>query len=145
MRNAVVWEADLKAALPLKIRQNVLGDCNSIPSCHKHLTCIRLILIRNGTYFTGPYGSSWARDWLLAAAMTYDAAGATPDPLTHCSWAGNWTHISTVAHDAAVEFLIHCATVGTPNIFNFDIEKIIFFLLLLSFLFSGKSIITYNS
>ena len=30
------------------------------------------------------YGSSQARDWIWATAMTYTAAAANSDPLTHC-------------------------------------------------------------
>ena len=30
------------------------------------------------------YGSSWARDWIWAAAVTYVAVLAKPDPLAHC-------------------------------------------------------------
>ena len=33
-------------------------------------------------------GSSWANDWTLATAVTYAAAAAMPDPLTHCSGLG---------------------------------------------------------
>ena len=33
-------------------------------------------------------GSSWARDWIWAAAETYATAAATPDPLTHCGIPG---------------------------------------------------------
>ena len=29
------------------------------------------------------YGSSWARDWILATATTHATAAATQDPLTH--------------------------------------------------------------
>ena len=34
------------------------------------------------------YESSQARDWIWAAAVTYTAAVATPDPLTHCTRLG---------------------------------------------------------
>ena len=34
------------------------------------------------------YGSSWARNWLQEAAMTYATAAATPNPLTHCTGPG---------------------------------------------------------
>ena len=60
------------------------------------------------------YESSWARDWIWAASVTY-AAMETPDPLTHCS--GLWIKLtpSEVTRDAAVKYLIHWDTVGTPT------------------------------
>ena len=46
------------------------------------------------------YGSSQARDWIHAAAR-------------------DQTHGSVVTQAAAVGFLTHCATAGTPNMFTF--------------------------
>ena len=44
--------------------------------------------------------SSWARDRILAADVTYAAAVAAPDPLTHCSRLG-MKPVSTHCRDAA--------------------------------------------
>ena len=37
------------------------------------------------------YGSSWARDWIRAAAVTYAIAMTMLDPLTHCTTVGTLT------------------------------------------------------
>lgn len=34
------------------------------------------------------YGSSWARDGIQPAAVTYTTGAVTPDPLTHCARLG---------------------------------------------------------
>ena len=56
-------------------------------------------------------GSSQARDWIQAAAVTYASAAQSFNPL---HWARDWTCTSTVTQAAAVKFLTHCTTVGTP-------------------------------
>ena len=67
-------------------------------------------------------GSSWTRDWIQASAVTYAAAVAMPDPLTHCARKGpkDWTHA------AAVILLIHCTTVGIPLLHFINIEFVQF-------------------
>ena len=47
------------------------------------------------------------------------------------SWAGDWTLTSMVTLAAAVGFLSHCATVGTPciSLITNDVEHLFFFLL----------------
>ena len=47
-------------------------------------------------YFVGHFvgiWSSWAKDQIGAAVVTYAEAAAMPDPLTHCAWAGNRTGV----------------------------------------------------
>ena len=51
------------------------------------------------------YGSSQSRDWIWALATTYTAAVARPDP-----WMYRWSGMAS----AALGFLTHSATVGTP-------------------------------
>ena len=60
------------------------------------------------------HGSSWARDWIGAAAATCVTAGNTEsfNPLLQTV---DRTHASTVIWDSGVEFLTHCAIVGTPS------------------------------
>ena len=64
------------------------------------------------------YGSSWDRDWIWAAAVTYAVAGATPDPFNPLCEAGNQTCISIATRATAIGFSIHWATVATPLIFR---------------------------
>ena len=52
--------------------------------------------------------------WLWATAVTQAAAVATPDPFNLFCQVGDRTHTSTALWAAAVGFLTHCATVGTP-------------------------------
>ena len=64
------------------------------------------------------YGSSCARDWIQATAVTYIAVVAMPDPLTHCTGPGiEWTHASPAMRATAVGFLTYWATAGTPMYF----------------------------
>ena len=49
------------------------------------------------------YGSSWARDWIWVAAVTYTEAAAMPDPLTHCT---DQTCSSAVTQAAAIGFFL---------------------------------------
>ena len=58
------------------------------------------------------YGSSWARDWIWAEAVTYAAPVAMPDPLTHR------TRLQ-IELSCCSGFLTQCATVGTPRFFFF--------------------------
>ena len=51
------------------------------------------------------YGSSLARDWIVAAVV------AMPDPLL---WAGELTYTSGATLATIVGFLNHCTTAGTP-------------------------------
>ena len=57
-------------------------------------------------------GSSQARDWILAVAVTYTATVAMPDPLAHCSRPGIQPALCTTA----VGFLTHCTTARTPRV-----------------------------
>ena len=58
------------------------------------------------------HGSSQARDWIRATAVTYTTSCAGSfNPLGQ---AGDWTGISPVTWTAAVGFLTHCAAAGTP-------------------------------
>ena len=58
------------------------------------------------------YESSWARNWIQAAALTYATAAATLGPLTR--WAGDWTHASLATWATAVGFLAYYSTAETP-------------------------------
>ena len=51
-------------------------------------------------------GSSQARDWIQAAAVTSVASAAMPDPLTHCTKLGIDPHASAVALAVAVRFIL---------------------------------------
>ena len=61
----------------------------------------------------GACGSSLVRDWFGAAAAIYATAAAMPDPLIHGVGASNPCLYSNQA--AAVGFLTHYATAGTPE------------------------------
>ena len=61
------------------------------------------------------YGSSWAKDWIPAAAVTYDAATATLDPQPTAQDKDH-THTPAATGAAAVGFLTHCTIAGTPGI-----------------------------
>ena len=63
-------------------------------------------------FFFMACGSFQARGWIPATAVTYTTAAAMPDPLIHS--AGDWTGAATVTQAAAVRFIAHCFTVGTP-------------------------------
>ena len=52
------------------------------------------------------YGSSWARDGIRAAGMTYTTAVAMLNPLTHCAGQGLNPHLEAT-QAAAVEFSTH--------------------------------------
>ena len=88
--------------------------CLACPSsgCRKLLVFIHHLLNAYSCLFvlwpSLAYGSSWARDWILAEASTYTTAIATQNPLTHCS------HTSTVTWAIAIRFSTHCTTVWTP-------------------------------
>ena len=56
------------------------------------------------------YGSSWAKDWIWAAAVTYTR------PFNPLYQARNYTHSSETTQASEVGLLTHCATVGTPNV-----------------------------
>ena len=60
------------------------------------------------------YGTSQARDWIRATAATYAAAVAMLDPFNALQRAGDQTYASSATWAAAVRFLTHCATAGTP-------------------------------
>ena len=65
------------------------------------------------------YGSSWARDWIWAPAVTYDlclncANARSFNPLCQ---AGDQTHASSVTWTIAVGFT-HCTTAGTPLVID---------------------------
>ena len=62
------------------------------------------------------YGSSWARDWFQARAVTYTAAAATLDPFNLLCQAGDWTHTSAITSSAVVRFLTPCTMAGIPQI-----------------------------
>ena len=66
------------------------------------------------------YGSSQAREWIQATAVTNVGSF---NPLC---WARDQTHVSEATQAAAVSFLTHRATVGTPWIvfFNIGISQI---------------------
>ena len=61
------------------------------------------------------YGSSRARDWIQAAAVTCAKSAARLDPLTPLHQAGDRTYPSTAIQAAAFGFLTHRATVETPR------------------------------
>ena len=61
------------------------------------------------------YGHSQAKDCIWAATVIDAAAPAMPDPLTRCTVTSDQTHTSSVAQAAAVRFLTHCTTAGTPQ------------------------------
>ena len=58
------------------------------PNCRKTGTggCFGFLLLFIAAHTA--YGSSWARDWIRATAVTYITATATLDPLTHCARPG---------------------------------------------------------
>ena len=58
--------------------------------------------------------SSWARDRIPAVVATQAAAVATWDPLTPCAGLGVKPVPLQQPQAAAVGFLTHCATAGTP-------------------------------
>ena len=71
------------------------------------------------------YGSSGARDWIQATAVTYAAAAATLDSSTCCVGLGIETHLCSRRYwrkhwgATAVRFLTHCAMAGmTKRIFS---------------------------
>ena len=55
------------------------------------------------------YESSWARDFIWAAAMTY------PKSFNPLCWARDWTCAFVATWAIAVRFLTYCATLGTPD------------------------------
>lgn len=60
------------------------------------------------------YESSWVRDWIQAAAVTYATAAAIADPFNPLHQARDETLPSTAAQATAVIFLTHSAMSGTP-------------------------------
>lgn len=61
------------------------------------------------------HGSSWARDLMGAAGVTYASQIRSTPPSHH--QAGDQTRASEATQAAADEFLIHCASGGTPRRF----------------------------
>ena len=87
------------------------------------------------------YGSSWARDWIWAAAVTYTAAVATMDPLTH--WAGlGWGSNLSLCSD-----LSHCSWILNPlhHSRNSCIKLFYFFNFVLFFCFFRAAPMAYGS
>ena len=62
------------------------------------------------------YGSSQARDWIQAAAATYDTTSDNTQSINPLCCAGDQTCSPAATQAAAVKFLILCATVGTPEL-----------------------------
>ena len=60
------------------------------------------------------YGSSQARYWIWATAVTWVTAEATQLSFNLLCWAGDWTHASAVTWATAVRFLTHGTLAGTP-------------------------------
>ena len=88
------------------------------------------------------YGSSWAKDWIQARAVTYIAAVVMLGPFILLHQAGDQTWAATASQANAVQFLTHCATAGTPEYYMFIISKIfeiIFFFILQIFLLYFKN------
>ena len=59
-------------------------------------------------------GSSQAREWIWAAAVTYVTVAGMLDPLSHCARQDR-TCTSAGTQAASVRFWTHCATAGTPH------------------------------
>ena len=60
------------------------------------------------------YGSSKARGWIQAIAVTFAEVVVTLDPFNPLHQDGAQTHTSTATQATALGFLTHCPTVGTP-------------------------------
>ena len=101
------------------------------PHPHQHFLFSVFFLSFFFVFMAAPiaYGSFWAWDWVLAAAVTYTAAVAMLDPLTHCTWPEiepvSW-RCRDIADPVAlqqellqVRFLTHCTTAGIPVFFFF--------------------------
>lgn len=81
---------------------------------HSSITCFLLkapwgqIIIIFKKFMTIPvaFGSSWPRDWIRVAAVTYAAAVPVWDPLTHCG-AREGVQASATTWAAAAGFLTH--------------------------------------
>ena len=76
----------------------------------------RCLLVGFLTAAPTAYGNSWARDWIQATTVTYDAVIAMLDHLTHSAswWLNPW--LRTI-WTTAVRFLTHYATRRTLRFF----------------------------
>ena len=68
------------------------------------------------------YGSSQARDWIRATAVTYITAVAVPDSPNPLHRARDQTWNSAATWATAVRFLTHCTIAGTPGGFIYILK-----------------------
>ena len=119
-----LWENSAKLPIdqPIKAKRLYLmihWDSGPVLFCKKKVMCIcfgayfRCFLVRSAGWIFFPtsmaYGSSWARDWIWAAAATYASCSNTR-PFNLLRGLGNQTCIFAVIRATAVGFLTDWAT-----------------------------------
>ena len=111
----------------------VVNVTRIMPLVTYHICCIETCLLHTHTH-THTHTHSHSHIliyllWLYLRHLEFPGPGIESEPqlqampqLWQCQilnplcWAGDWTCTSTVTWAAAVRFLIHCTTVGTPHL-----------------------------